>query len=53
MNDHDHRPDPLDIALRRLNEAKRALRAARDEVIVAQAQYDMLKIISTERKTRQ
>lgn len=49
---HEHLPDPLDIALRRLNEAKDAVREARNEVIVAQAQYDMLKIIRTERKSR-
>lgn len=49
----EHQPDPLDIALRRLNQAKDAVREARNEVIVAQAQYDMLKIIRTERKTRE
>lgn len=51
--DGRHLADPLDLALRRLNQAKDAVREARNEVIVAQAAYDMLKIIRTERNTRQ
>ena len=45
----DHQPDPLDIALRRLNEAKDAVHAARADVIEAQAHYDYLKAVRVKR----
>lgn len=45
----DHTPDPLDIALRRLNEAKDAVREARQDLVEAQADYDYLKAVRVKR----
>lgn len=46
---YDHQPDPLDIALRRLNEAKDAVREARQNLVEAQADYDYLKAVRVKR----
>lgn len=45
----EHLPDPLDVALRRLNEAKDAVRDAKAEVQEAQEDYDYLRAVRVKR----